>query len=138
MADRTDNASKPDPNERPLGELFADLADDLGLLIRQEVALAKSEIGHEISKAVGGASSVVYGGFIAIAGVFVLYAALILLLALVVPTWASALIIGGIFFLIGLILAIRGWADIKKMDLTPKRTVRTLGEDAKEVTERLR
>lgn len=133
-----DDAKKPKTNERPLGELFADLTDDLALLIRQEVALAKSEIGEELSKALGGAGSILYGGFIAIAGVFVLYAALILLLALVVPTWASALIIGGVFFLIGLILTIRGWADLKKMDLTPHRTVRTLEEDTKEVTERLR
>ncbi len=133
-----DKANRPEANERPLGELFADLTDDLALLIRQEVALAKSEIGEEISKALGGAGSILYGGFIAIAGVFVLYAALILLLALVVPTWASALIIGGVFFLIGLILTIRGWADLKRMDLTPHRTVRTLEEDAKEVTERLR
>ena len=136
MADESSRNERK--GEKALGELFADLADDLGLLIRQEVALAKSEIGQEISKALGGAGSILYGGFIAIAGVFVLYAALILLLALVVPTWMSALIIGGVFFLIGLILTIRGWADIKRMDLTPHRTVKTLGEDAKEVTERLR
>jgi len=38
---------------RPLGDLFGDLATDMGNLVRQEVALAKAELAEKTSFTAG-------------------------------------------------------------------------------------
>ena len=37
--------------DRSLGELFADLTRDLGLLVRQEIGLATTELSHKATRA---------------------------------------------------------------------------------------
>jgi len=117
-------------DDRSLGELFADLAKDTSTLVRQEVALAKTEISDKISKAGKDVASMAVGGAVAYAGFLALVAALILLLGKVVDWWLSAAIVGVVVVLVGYMLIQRGREALKQEDLAPRRTVETIKEDA--------
>jgi len=117
-------------DDRSLGELFADLAKDTSTLVRQEVALAKTEISDKISKAGKDVASMAVGGAVAYAGFLALVAAAILLLAKAVDWWLSAAIVGIVVVVAGYLLIQRGREALKHEDLAPRRTIETIKEDA--------
>lgn len=116
--------------DRSIGELFADLARDTSTLVRQEVALAKTEISDKISKVGKDVASMAVGGAVAYAGFLAIIAALILLLGEVMDTWLAAFIVGGVVVLVGYMLIQRGREALKQEDLAPRRTIETIKEDA--------
>src|SRR6476469_5388369 len=110
-------------DQRSLGDLFSELATETGTLIRQEVSLAQAEITHKATKAGKNIAYLVVGGAVGYVGVLAITAAIILLLALVMPAWLSALIVGlviaaGAYFLIASALN-----ELKKTDPVPRETV---------------
>lgn len=122
--------------ERSLGELLGAVTNDLSALVRDEIALAKAEIQQTISKAVKDIVFIVVGGFFAYTGLLALIAAAILGLANVVAPWLSALIIGGVIALVGVVLLLRGINSIGNIDVVP-RTTQTVKEDVNIVREKL-
>ncbi len=54
---------------------------------------------------------------------------LIGLLSLWLPIWAAALIITGVFAVVGAAFVLGGVARLKKVDLKPEETIETLKED---------
>jgi hypothetical protein len=124
--------------DRSLGELFGQLSQDMTLLFRQELQLARAEMSEKISQVTSNLVSVVAGGFVAYVGALALVAALILGLheAAEISPWVSALIVGAIFAVAGYLMLSRGLKELKRVDLAPRRTVETLKDDvqwAKEV-----
>ena len=51
-------------DERSIGDLFSELANETGTLIRQEVALAQAEITQKATDAGKNAASIAIGGFV--------------------------------------------------------------------------
>jgi hypothetical protein len=97
------------PNERrSIPELMRSVVDGITQLFRQEVALAKIELTEAISERAFGIGAFVLGGvFIALVVVY-LAASGVAALDLVMPAWASrllvaaaCLVLGGIAFLVG-------------------------------------
>ena len=127
--------SAPNNNEPSLGKLFSDLTEKTSLLMRQEVALAKKELSETVSRALGDVIMLAVGAALAYIGLLALIAAAILGLALVLPAWASALIVGAVIIVIGGVLVLQGLNNLKKLDLVPRRTVDTLKEDVQAVKE---
>jgi hypothetical protein len=117
--------------DRSIGELFGQLSQDMTLLFRQEVQLARAEMSEKISQVTGNLVSVVAGGFVAYVGALALVAALILGLheAADISPWVSALIVGAIFAVAGYVMLNRGLKELKRVDLAPRRTVETLKDD---------
>jgi hypothetical protein len=123
---------------RSLGELFADLSRETTTLVRQEIHLATTEMTHKATRvgkdvgflAVGGA--VIYAGFLAIV------AAVILLLALWIPWWLSALIVGGVIAGVGYGLVQKGLAALKQEDVAPRETLQTVKENVEWAKEQTR
>jgi uncharacterized membrane protein YphA (DoxX/SURF4 family) len=115
--------------ERSVGELLSELTRELSTLFRQEVALAKTEMSQKASKAGKDVGYLAAGGAIAYAGFLTILAGVVLALGLVLPWWASALIVGVVVALIGYLLIHKGQTALKKVDLTPQETVETLKED---------
>ena len=117
--------------EASLGELFADLADKTGTLIRQEAALVQTEL---TSKAVSAGRNIGYlavGAFVAYTAVLVLVAALVAgLYALNIPVWASALIVGVIFAIVAYVLINSALTALKKTQWAPKESIESIKEDA--------
>jgi len=123
--------------ERPLGELFGDLARETGALVRHEVQLAQTEMTAK-AKALGKDVSLIAGGAVlAQAGVIAVLAAVILLLAQVMPPWAAALLVGALVAVVGAILVRRGIALLRKLDPVPQTTVAELRRDKELVKESL-
>ncbi len=117
--------------DRSIGELFGQLSQDMTLLFRQELQLARAEMSTKISQVTTNVVSVVAGGFVAYVGALALVAALILGLHEVaeISPWVSALIVGAIFAIAGYVMLNRGLKELKRVDLAPRRTVETLKDD---------
>ena len=115
---------------RPLGDLFGDLANDMSSLVRQEVALAKVELTQKAKYLGRNVGYLVIGGAVAYAALLALIAAAIMLLVKVVPDWGSALIVGAVVGAIGWMLIGKAMLALQQADLTPRETVETLKEDA--------
>ena len=116
--------------DRSIGELFSELANETGLLIRQEIALAKVELGQKASRVGRNVGYLVVGGAVAYAALLALLAAVIILLAGVMPSWVAALVVAVVVGIIAAVLISKALTALKKTDLAPRQTVETLKEDA--------
>ena len=125
-------------DERTLGELFGDLSRETSTLLRQEVALAKTELSGKASRLGKDAGMLAAGGALAYAGLLALIAAAIIGLAQAIPWWLSALIIGVVVAVIGGVMAQRGLANLRQENLAPEQTVRSLKEDAQWAKEQMK
>ena len=129
MCYATENENRPLEN-RPLGDLFGDLASDMSNLVRQEVALAKVEITQKAKYVGRNVGYLVVGGAVAYAALLAIIAAIIMLLAKVVPNWGATLIVGAVVGVIGWLLIGKAMMALQEAELTPRETVETLKEDA--------
>jgi len=121
--------------ERSIGELFGQLTQDMTLLVRQEVQLARTEMTEKLSKLTTNLISVGAGGFVAYLGGLALMAALILAvrdLANISLAW-SALIVGGILAIIGYVMLQRGMKELKRVELAPRRSVENIKDDVQSI-----
>jgi|SRR5688572_8869733 len=116
--------------EASLGDLFSDLAAQTGKLIRQEAALAKSELADKASAAGKDIGLMAAGAFLGYAGLLAIVAAAIAGLASVVPLWASALIVGAVLAIVGYFLVSSGLSHIKSANWAPEETIESIREDA--------
>jgi hypothetical protein len=116
--------------ERSLGDLFSELASETSTLVRQEVALAQTELTQKATKVGKNVGFLVVGGAVGYAALLAIIAAVIIGLANFIPAWASALIVGAVVGVVAYLLISSALAALKKTDLTPRETVETLKEDA--------
>jgi hypothetical protein len=107
-------------------QLLRRLVDDTATLVRKELALATNEISRSVDDVKTGAVSMVTGGAVLYLGIMFLLAAATLALALFMPGWAAALIVGGVVTLVGVIMLVAGK---NKMEPNMKRTGRSLRKD---------
>jgi uncharacterized membrane protein YqjE len=117
-------------DERSLGEIFGDVANDLSTLIKQEMELAKVEIKEEARKAGKGAGLL---GGAGLAGYMVLlFLSLTAVFALDegLPLWLSALIVTAVWAIIAAVLAITGKSALQRSNPQLPKTQQTLKEDA--------
>jgi len=115
---------------RPLGDLFSDLATEMSNLVRQEVALAKVEVGQKAKYVGRNVGYLVVGGAVAHAGLLAVIAAIIMLLAKVMPNWGATLLVGVVIAGIAWMLIGKALNALQQTDITPRETVETLKEDA--------
>ena len=120
----------PDKQDRSIGELFSELASDTGLLIRQEIELAKVELTQKASHVGRNVGYLVLGGAVAYAAVLALLAAVIILLANVMPWWAAALLVAVLVGIVAAVLITKALSSLKNTNMAPRQTVETLKEDA--------
>ncbi len=116
--------------ERSLGDLFSELASETGTLVRQEVALAQTELTQKATSVGKNVGFLVVGGAVGYAALLAILAAAIIGLAYFVPWWAAALIVGVIVGIVAFLLISSALKALKTTSLTPNQTVETLKEDA--------
>lgn len=124
--------------ERSVGELFSQLASETTTLLRQEVQLAKVELGQKFSTVGRQVAFIVVGGAVAYAGVLAVVAAVILLMAQYMPAWVSALMVGLVVVGVGYFLTRQALQALKNVDPTPRATVETLKQGKEWAKEQLR
>jgi uncharacterized membrane protein len=123
--------SRRTAEERSIGELFGELSQDMGLLVRQEAQLAKTEMQTKLTKVTRDLVALASGGLVALVGGLAITAAIILLLIdpIGLKPWLAALLVGAILGIAGWVMLQRGLKDLKQTDPTPRRTVETIKED---------
>jgi hypothetical protein len=117
------------PNGPSVGELLADLARDTGTLVRDEVRLAKVEVGQKATDAAANVGFVLAGGAFIHAGLIALGLALILGLTAFMPLWAAATLVGVVIVGVGWMLLAKGFAALQRADLVPTEAVQLLEGD---------
>jgi len=118
--------------QRNVPEIVADLFSQLATLVRKETELARAEISENVA-GIGRTLGLVIGG-----AVLLIPALVILLQAAVaglteaygLKSYWSALIVGGVVLIIGLILLLAGTSRLKLKNMMPNRTVHQLRRDA--------
>ncbi len=117
------------PDARSLGDLFADLTREITTLVRNEMALARTEMSANLSRVLRHVGAIAAGGVVALAGVFTLAAFLVLVLIQAgMPAWASALVVGIALAAVGAMVAMRAIAALRQENLAPTETIQTLKE----------
>lgn len=117
-------------DERSLGDLFAELAQETSTLVRQEVKLAETELSQKAVRVGQSVGSLVLGGAVLYAGVLTLIAAVIIVLGeLGLPWWLAALLVGVVAAGAGALLVARAYDALKRIDPVPHRTIESLKED---------
>jgi nitrate/nitrite transporter NarK len=111
-----------------VGELIADLTQDLSTLMRQELELAKAEVTQEAVKS-GRAASLLGGAGLA-GYTFLLFLSLALAVGLgqVMHVARAMLIVAGIWALAAALLYSAGRRQLRQVHPKPQRTVDTLKE----------
>jgi hypothetical protein len=124
-------------DERSIGELFSELANETTTLLKQEVALLQVELTQKAAKIGKNVGFLVIGGVIANAALLAFVAALIAGLANFMQLWLAALIVGVVIAIAAAVLISSGLKNFKNMDLKPKESVESLKEDAKWLKEQI-
>ena len=131
--------SRPEPNTVPgmtgqdvsntsVGEMIGQVTQDLSLLMRQEFDLAKAEVKQEITKTGKAAGLLGGAGF---AGYMVLLFGSIAAwwgLANVMDQGWAALIVTGVWAVVGALLYAVGRGRMKQVNPKPEQTVETVKE----------
>ena len=118
-------------DNRSLGELFAALAGDTGTLVRQEIALATTEMTQKATRVGKDIGFLLAGGAVAYAGFLAILAAIAIGLGqLGLPWWVATLLVGLIVAGIGGFLVMRGLSALRQETPLPQQTIETLKEDA--------
>jgi hypothetical protein len=123
--------ARPDPADRSIGSLIAEVADDVSRLFRQEVELAKAELKAEAGKA--GKAAGMLGGAGLAGYLTTLFVSLAIMfgLAAVMPIGWAAVIVAAIWGIAAGVLYSVGRKRMKDVNPLPHQTVETLKEDAR-------
>ena len=123
---------------KPLGDLFSELASEMSELVRKEVALAKLEVGQKAKHIGKNVGYLVVGGAVAYAAMLAIIASIVMLLDKVMPNWGAALLVGVVVGVVGWLLISKARAALQATDVTPQQTVETLKEDAAWVKQQIK
>ncbi|HBP89635.1 MAG TPA: phage holin family protein [Nitrospirales bacterium] len=114
--------------ERHLSDLFRDLLDEVKFLFQQEIQLFKVEMTRKASEAGKDVALIAMGGAVAYAGLLVILAAVTLVLAMFIPAWVSAFIVGLLVIATGYALIQKGINHLKHIQAVPQHTIASLKE----------
>ncbi|MDO4909798.1 MAG: phage holin family protein [Corynebacterium sp.] len=129
---RVENIPLTDADARgqgSLGQLVSDATAQMSSLFRSEVELAKAELAAEAKRGIWG------GGFFSVAAAigvfssFFFFAFIAALLNLVMPLWASLLIVFVVMLFVAIVLALLGVRKVRSIRV-PKATI----DSAKQLT----
>ncbi len=111
-------------DKRSIGELVRYASEQLSILVKEEIKLARLELSNKSKRAGRGAGLLGAGLLLALYGLGVLVAAAVLGVAEVFQPWLAALIIGGGLLLLAIIFALIGRRQVKAA--TPAAPVETM------------
>jgi uncharacterized membrane protein YqjE len=87
-------------------ELVQQASEQIGRLVRAEIALARAELTEKGRQAAAGAVLLAVAGILAFFAAATLVATAVLALALVLPGWAAAAVVAGVLLLVAAVLAL--------------------------------
>lgn len=128
-----DSDNKPSSQSSSVGSLLSTVMQEISSLVRNEAALAKTEMTEKTHQAMGAIASIAMAGAVLLGGFLTLLAALVFLLNEVLPAdttpWLSALIVGVVVTIIGVMMLKAGQKKLQARNLMPSRTMHSLQSD---------
>jgi hypothetical protein len=122
---------------RSLPELVSALTSDLATLVRKESELVRTEFSEKLSQTIKAAGGIAVGGILLLGALLVLLQALVIALSKIMdPLWAS-LIVAVVVGVIGFVLVKAGMKVLQPSSLTPDRSARQLQKDAQLVKDQV-
>lgn len=139
-------ASVPTDRERlrddPVAELLRSVVADIRLMVQREAELARLELKEKGSRLAIAGELVAGALAVGLFALGTLVAAAVLGLAIVLPAWASALIVGTLLVVVAAVLFLVGRERMRSVgSLAPTETIETVREDVawmRRETERMR
>ncbi len=107
----------------------SDVAGDLGVLIQQEVRLAKAELQGQVSRATQSAVAGAAAGAFGMVMLIFLFASFMLTLNLALPLWISAYITAGILAILVGVAGLIAFLRLKQVNLAPTQTIESVKVD---------
>jgi uncharacterized membrane protein YqjE len=114
MADVLNGGPARPAADQSTSELVQRASEQISRLVKDELALAKAELTEKGKHAGVGVGLFGGGGVLALYGVGVLIITFVLLLDLVLPAWAAALIVTVVLFVIAGVLALLGKKQVSQ------------------------
>lgn len=125
--------------EHSTGELVKLVAEQVSVLVRDELKLAQLEMTGKAKQAGKGMGMLGGGGMVALYGAACLIACVIAAISLALPVWLSCLIIGAALLAVAGILAMAGRGHMKKATPPmPKEAVDSVKASVEEIREELK
>jgi hypothetical protein len=116
--------------EASIGTLLKELAHEVPSMLRNEVALAKSEARESLRATKEGVAALSTGGAVMTAGLVVLLFAAVYALSNAVSPWLAALIVGGVTVFVGYMLIQSGRRKLQGDSMKPTHTINSLKKDS--------
>jgi uncharacterized membrane protein YqjE len=119
-----------DLREHGTGELLKQLSDHTTTLVRQEIELAKAELGEKGKKAGLGAGMFGGAGLFGVFALAALTTCIIVALDSAMPLWLAALIVAVVYGAIGAVLALQGRNKVQEAGPpVPEQATESVKED---------
>jgi uncharacterized membrane protein YqjE len=115
--------------DRSLSDVLQDVIRNVQEIVRSEVRLAKTEIREEAARAKSATLLLGAGAVTAIFAILFLLLTIVYALALVMPSWAAALIVGAALAVTASVTLPAGVRRFKQIPPTLERTVGTIKEN---------
>lgn len=126
----TSHAAHTAPSDASLGELVASISQQTSLLVRDEMRLAQAELAAKGKKAGIGAGLFGGAGLLSLFGLACFISAAALGLAVVLPGWAAALIVGALLFAVAGVAAVIGKREVgQATPPVPEEAVASVKQD---------
>ena len=119
-----------DLREHGTGELLKELSDHTTTLVRQEIELAKAELGEKGKQAGLGAGMFGGAGLFGVFALAALTTCIIVALDSAMPLWLAALIVAVVYGAIGAVLALQGRNKVQEAGPpVPEQATESVKED---------
>ncbi len=116
--------------------ILGDVMNNASRLVRREVDLARAEVDENLRQAAVAIGLIVAAIVILLVALNVLAGALVAAITeLGVPAGWSALIVGGVFAVVAILMLLKGKNDLSATSLAPTKSARNLRRDAMAVKE---
>lgn len=132
----TEYTSTRGGDQESAASLFSRLISDASALVRNEIALAKSELSDAATNAKLGLAALAVASVVMLAGAMSLIAALILGLAEVMEPWAAALVVGAVLGIIGAVMFATAKRKLSATKHPLPRTQTSIQQDAAMIARR--
>jgi len=121
--------ASPAGDQRSVGDIVSDVTQDLTMLMRQEIELAKTELKEEATKAGKGAGMLGGAGLSGYFAILFLSTTLMFVLDEFLDMWAAALIVTVLWAIAAAVLAVIGKKKLQASRPQLPQTQQTLKED---------
>lgn len=125
----TRDAARPAVEDASTVQLLTRASEQVSVLVRQEIALARTEITTRAKVAGAGAGMLVAAGLVALLGAGALVATAVVALDLVLATWLAALVVTIVLLAVAGVLALVGTKALGRATPPVQHTVESIRRD---------